>query len=73
MSALETSFVAYRLNNCFENLNKRLVNTQSVFYDTGLTAYLLGIRSTNKLNVHFAKDNLFENLLITKFIENLLI
>ena len=71
MSVLETSFVAYRLNPYFENFSKRLVSTPKVyFYDTGLAAHLLGIKNTQELDLHFAKGNLFENLVITELIKN---
>lgn len=71
MSVLETSFVAYRLNPYFNNFSKRLVSTPKVyFYDTGLAAHLLGIRTTEELNLHFAKGNLFENLVITELMKN---
>ena len=70
MSVLETFFIAYRLYPYFENFNKRLVSTPKVFfYDTGLAAHLLGIRTTEELNVHFAKGNLFENLVITELMK----
>ncbi len=73
MSVLETSFVAYRLNPYFENFSKRLVSTPKVyFYDTGLAAHLLGIRTTEELNIHFAKGNLFENLVITELMKKTL-
>ena len=70
MSVLETSFVAYRLNPYFNNFSKRLVSTPKVyFYDTGLAAHLLGIRSLEELNQHFAKGQLFENLVITELMK----
>ncbi|NBB31243.1 ATP-binding protein [Cellulophaga sp. BC115SP] len=70
MSVLETSFVAFRLNPYFENFSKRLVSTPKVyFYDTGLAAHLLGIRNTQELDLHFAKGNLFENLVITELMK----
>lgn len=70
MSVLETSFVAFRLNPYFENFSKRLVSTPKVyFYDTGLAAHLLGIKNTQELDLHFAKGNLFENLVITELMK----
>ncbi len=73
MSILETSFIAYRLNPYFNNFNKRLVSTPKVyFYDTGLAAYLLGIRSEDELSIHFAKGNLFENFVINELLKNTL-
>lgn len=70
MSVLETSFIAYRLNPYFNNFNKRLVSTPKVyFYDTGLAAYLLGIRSKEELDIHFARGNLFENFVINELLK----
>ncbi len=70
MSVLETSFVAFRLYPYFENFSKRLVSTPKVyFYDTGLLAHLLRIRSTEELSVHFSKGALFENLVITELMK----
>ncbi len=73
LSVLETSFIAYRLQPYYQNFNKRVVGTPKVyFYDTGLAAYLLGIKSTDDLNVHFAKGSLFENLIINELQKNVL-
>ncbi len=70
MSVLETSFIAYRLNPYFENFNKRLVSTPKVyFYDTGLASHLLGIKSKEELDIHFAKGSLFENLVINELLK----
>lgn len=73
LSVLETSFIAYRLQPYYQNFNKRVVGTPKVyFYDTGLAAYLLGIKSMADLNVHFAKGTLFENLVINELQKNVL-
>lgn len=70
MSVLETSFIAYRLNPYFENFNKRLVSTPKVyFYDTGLASHLLGIKTKEELDIHFAKGSLFENLVINELLK----
>ena len=71
LSVLETSFIAYRLQPYYQNFNKRIVKTPKVyFYDTGLAAYLLGIRSVEDLAMHFAKGSLFENLVINELTKN---
>jgi uncharacterized protein len=73
LSVLETSFIAYRLQPYYQNFNKRVVGTPKVyFYDTGLAAYLLGIKSVADLNVHFAKGTLFENLVINELQKDVL-
>lgn len=70
MSVLEVSFIAFRLQPYHNNFNKRLVKTPKVyFYDTGLASYLLGINSKEDLNLHFAKGQLFENLIILELLK----
>ena len=71
LTVLETSFIAYRLQPYHQNFSKRIVKTPKVyFYDTGLAAYLLGIRSSGDLAVHFARGSLFENLIINELTKN---
>ena len=71
LTVLETSFIAYRLQPYHQNFSKRIVKTSKVyFYDTGLAAYLLGIRSSGDLAVHFARGSLFENLIINELTKN---
>lgn len=70
MSVLEASFIAFRLKPYHNNFNKRLVKTPKLyFYDTGLAAYLLGIRSLQDLELHFAKGQLFENFILLEKIK----
>jgi uncharacterized protein len=65
MTLLEASFIAFRLAPYHTNFNKRVVKTPKVyFYDTGLLAYLLGVRTTQDLDIHFAKGQLFENFIL---------
>ncbi len=65
MTLLEASFIAFRLSPYHTNFSKRIVKTPKIyFYDTGLLAYLLGIRSAHDLEIHFAKGQLFENFII---------
>jgi len=65
MTLLEASFIAFRLPPNHTNFSKRIVKTPKVyFYDTGLLAYLLGIRTVQDVQLHFAKGQLFENFII---------
>lgn len=67
MNLLEVSFIAFRLQPYYQNFGKRVVKTPKVyFYDTGLLAFLLGIRSANQIQLHFAKGALFENFAIVE-------
>lgn len=71
MNLLEASFIAFRLRPYHKNFNKRLVKTPKIyFYDTGLAAYLLGIRNKHDLQIHFAQGQLFENFVILERIKN---
>ncbi|MCL9981501.1 MAG: ATP-binding protein [Bacteroidia bacterium] len=65
LNLLEASYIAFRLQPYYNNFNKRLTKTPKVyFYDTGLLAYLLGIQNSDELDLHFAKGQIFENLVI---------
>lgn len=65
MNLLEASFIAFKLKPYHNNFNKRIVKTPKIyFYDTGLLAYLLGIRTLKDIQVHFAQGQLFENFII---------
>lgn len=74
LSILQTSFIAYTLPPYFRNFNKRLTKTPKMyFYDTGLACYLLGIRTVEELESHYARGALFENFVINeimKFFQN---
>ena len=70
-TVLETSFITYRLQPYHSSFNKRLTKTPKIyFYDTGLLCHLLGINSRVELDLHFAKGNLFENLVTTELYKN---
>ncbi len=65
LSVLEASYVIFRLTPYFKNTNKRLIRSPKIFfYDTGLLCFLLGIDSVKELDTHFARGNIFENLII---------
>lgn len=70
MNLLEASFIAFRLKPYYNNFNKRIVKTPKVyFYDTGLLAYLLGVRTVRELDIHFARGQLFENFVVLEKIK----
>lgn len=71
LSVLETSFITYTLRPYHQNFNKRIVKTPKLyFYDTGLACALLGLRTIDDLNRHFAKGALFENFVINEISKN---
>ncbi|RRO15893.1 ATP-binding protein [Flavobacteriaceae bacterium 14752] len=70
LSALETSYVIYRLKPHHNNFNKRLTKQSKLyFYDTGLACSLLQIGSAEQLKTHYLKGGLFENFVITELIK----
>lgn len=71
MALLETSYVVYLLQPWFENLGKRLTKSPKLyFYDTGLAAWLVGLREQAQLPAHPLRGNLFENLVVTEFLKH---
>lgn len=65
LSILEASYIIFRLVPYFKNSSKRLIRSPKIFfYDTGLLCFLLGIDSIKELDSHFARGNIFENLII---------
>ncbi|MDA0732335.1 MAG: ATP-binding protein [Bacteroidetes bacterium] len=65
VNILETSYIVFRLYSHHKNYNKRLTKMPKLyFYDTGLLSYLLGIKKSSQIKIHFAKGAIFENLVI---------
>jgi predicted AAA+ superfamily ATPase len=71
LNLLEASYIAFRLQPYYKNFNKRITKSPKVyFYDTGLLSYLLGLQNSNDLNLHFAKGQIFENMIILERIKH---
>jgi predicted AAA+ superfamily ATPase len=71
LSVLKQTFILYTLQPYFKNYKKRIVKSPKLyFYDTGLAAALMDIRSPEQLSVHFAKGGLFENFIINEVVKN---
>ena len=65
LSVLEASFLVYRLKPWFSNISKRIVKSPKIYFaETGLAAYLLGIRSPAQLAAHPLRGALFENMCV---------
>ena len=70
LSVLEAGYVVFLLQPHHQNFGKRLVKTPKLyFYDTGLAAYLLGIRDAEHLSIHSARGSLFENLVVSELLK----
>jgi uncharacterized protein len=71
LAVLEATYVVFRLPPYHTNFGKRLVKAPKLyFHDTGLAAWLLGLRDTSALHFHPMRGALFENLCITEFIKH---
>lgn len=71
LSILEASYILYTVYPYFLNINKRMVKTPKLyFYDTGLLCNLLGIKSVDELDTHYAYGSIFENFVINEFIKS---
>jgi predicted AAA+ superfamily ATPase len=65
MSVLEASYLVYLLQPHYKNFSKRLVKSPKLYLtDTGLVCSLLGIRTVEEIQTHFALGPLFENFII---------
>lgn len=67
LSILEASYLVFKLIPDHRNFNKRLIRSPKLyFYDTGVVCSLLGIRSVEQLENHFARGALFETLVVSE-------
>jgi predicted AAA+ superfamily ATPase len=70
ISVLEAGYVVFLLQPHHENFGKRLVKTPKLYFvDTGLAAFLLGIRDPEHLSIHSARGALFENFVIIELLK----
>jgi predicted AAA+ superfamily ATPase len=70
ISILEASDIIFLLKPHYANFNKRLVKTPKLyFYDTGLCAWLLEIKTPEHMKHHFMRGALFEALIVSEFIK----
>ena len=71
ISVLESSFIIFKLEPYFENYTKRLIKSPKIyFYETGLAAYLLGIKNTEQVSRDPLVGNLFENMVILEILKS---
>jgi uncharacterized protein len=70
LSVLEASYLVMRLPPYHQNFGKRLVKTPKLYFlDSGLMAWLLGIRDAKTLTTHAQRGALFETWVISEFIK----
>lgn len=67
LSALEESYIIFRLSSWHKNLSKRLVKKPKLyFWDTGLACHLLGFTSPDDYRLGEMKGELYENAVIVE-------
>lgn len=70
LSAMESSFLCFRLGPWHTNLRKRLVKAPKLhFYDTGLVCHLLGIRNARQLETHPLRGPIFETWVASEVVK----
>jgi len=70
MTVLEASYIVYLLRPYHRNFGKRLVKMPKLYFmDTGLMAYLLGIRDTDTIATHASRGALFETLVVSEWVK----
>ena len=71
LSILEASYVIHFVQPYYKNFNKRITKAPKLYFtDTGLCAFLLGIKKIEDLNYHSYRGALFENLVINELLKN---
>ncbi len=70
LSVLEASFIVHLLRPWATNLGKRLVKAPKLhFWDTGLAAWLMGIRTTEQLATHPLRGAIFESWVMAEILK----
>lgn len=66
LSVLEASYVVVLLQPHHRNFSKRVVKTPKLYFvDTGLAAWLLGVRNARQLEAHPMRGPLFESFVVS--------
>jgi uncharacterized protein len=70
ISVLKSSFIVFELQPYHHNINKRVMKSSKIFFmDTGLAAFLLGIRDEHQLSRDPLRGGLYENFIILEFLK----
>lgn len=70
LSILEASYIIFRLQPYYANINKQVVKTPKLYFtEPGLAAYLLGIETTQQMQRDPLRGQLFENLIVLELIK----
>jgi predicted AAA+ superfamily ATPase len=71
LSVLEASYIVRLLQPYHANFGKRLVKTPKLYFiDTGLAAWLLGVRDAESMATHAMRGALFESWVIAEILKH---
>ncbi|MCC6658733.1 MAG: ATP-binding protein [Rhodocyclaceae bacterium] len=71
LTVLEASYIVFLLRPYHRNFGKRLVKAPKLYFlDTGLAAWLLGIRGVGDIAIHALRGALFETLVVGEFLKH---
>lgn len=71
LSLLEASYIIFTLRPYYRNFGKRFIKAPKIYFtETGLAAYLLGIRTKDQVATHPLVGNLFENMVVAEMLKN---
>ena len=71
MDIMQTSFLIYLMPPWFTNSSKRLIKSPKLyFYDVGLAAWLLGLRTAQQVSRDPLWGHLFENLIVIEALKD---
>jgi len=70
ISVLKASFIVFELPPYFANIRKRVIKSSKIYFmDTGLAAFLLGIRTAEQAARDPLRGGLYENLIILEVLK----
>ena len=70
ISVLKASYIVFELPAYFENIRKRVVKSPKLYFtDTGLAAFLLGIRTAEQAARDPLRGGLYENLIVLEIMK----
>ena len=71
LNLLEASYIIYKLRPYYNNLGKRQIKAPKIYFvETGLAAYLLGVRDESQLATHPLIGQLFENMVVMEAVKD---
>jgi uncharacterized protein len=71
LAVLEASYIVHLLPPYHHNFGKRLVKSPKLYFlDTGLAAWLIGIRATEQLAIHPFRGALFETMVVCEALKS---